>query len=621
MLPGLRTEAVNTHGIIDFANEDGTRTALTFGEPTHILATNSLDEVDDVLRAAQALADSGAWVLGMVSYEAAPSFDKALEVRDGCALPLAHFGVFDRPTREGLSEAFDATELHLQSDVDEACYLRNVELLRDAIARGEAYQVNYTLRMRASFKGCAQALYWQLRAAQPDGYCAYLDLGRYKLVSASPELFFRRDGQHVTTRPMKGTRPRGRHPAEDEGLARELEASAKDRAENLMIVDLLRNDLSRLACSHGVSVPERFVVERHPTVWQMTSTVTARIQAGLGVADIFRALFPCGSVTGAPKIKAMELIAAHETSAREVYCGALGFLRPGGDSVFNVPIRTVIVDERDQVATCGLGSGIIWDSAAADEYQEVLVKSRFLRRVPRPFQLLETLRLEDGKFARLELHLARLRASARYFGFPVDVERCHHELALVADQAPVGLARVRLLLNSRGDVSANRSAFPLMDCSAPQRFALATNPISRNNHWLFHKTTQRDVYDRALADRPDVFDVLLWNEEGELTEFTRGNLVLEVNGALLTPALDGGLLDGCLRREWLEQGRLREACLDRHSLAMASRIWFVNSLRGAIEMKWQEEPASEAGKPLDLRGSHATKQVLTPPSWPAGRSR
>lgn len=584
--------------VIDFAEEHGGRCRLEFAEPRRMLHAERLGDVEAVLRAAQAHADAGAWVVGLVCYEAAPAFDPALRVREGGTLPLACFGVFDAPlARADQPVAADASAAApaMRPEIERRHYESEVEAIRQGIARGEFYQVNHTLRAHAGFDGDARAWFQRLRLAQPDGYCAYLDLGRHRIASVSPELFFRREGGRITTRPMKGTRPRGRHPAEDAALERELRESPKDRAENLMIVDLLRNDLSRLARPHGVRVERRFAVERHPTVWQMTSTVVADLRAGVGLYEVFRALFPCGSVTGAPKVRAMQRIAAGELSARDAYCGAIGMLRPGGDAVFNVAIRTVTVDTREARASCGLGGGIVWDSTPAAEYDEVLVKARFLQRESRPFQLIETLRVEHGRALREGLHLARLEASARHLGFAVDAAGWREMLRAAARGAAGGVARLRMLLHADGTLRTQVSQAPAGLDGRPACFALAAEPVSRDDWRLFHKTTLREPYECALAGRDDVFDVLLWNREGELTEFTRGNLALELDGRLLTPALDGGLLDGCLRREWIAQGRLREARLDVDDLRRARRAWFLNSLRGALELHWLEAPACSRG--------------------------
>ncbi len=575
--------------VIDFAEDGQAPTSLVFAEPIEVLRADTLDAVEGVLRAAQARADAGAWVVGLVGYEAAPAFDVAFRVRGAAPTPLAWFAVFERPQRVRRDASHTAgAALELQADTDFAAYAAAFESIRRAISDGEIYQANYTLRLRGRCAHETRALYETLREAQPAAYGAWLDLGGHQVLSLSPELFFRRDGDRLTTRPMKGTRARGRYPAEDLKLERELRESAKDRAENLMIVDLLRNDLSRLARRGGVTVPQRYALERLPTVWQMTSTVTAEIAPDCGLFEIFGALFPCGSITGAPKVKAMEWIAQLETSPRGVYCGAIGLLKPGGDAVFNVAIRTVVVDGERHEAICGVGSGIVWDSTADDEYAEALLKGSFLRREPwPPFGLIETMRLEQGVVPRLARHLARLEASARYFGFALDVVGWRGAVEHAARQAAAGLHRLRLCLRADGELHIDVQPFVADAADVPRRIVLDPMPVRRDDLRLFHKTTLREPYEAAAARHPDAFDVLLRNEQGELTEFTRGNLVLELDGRRLTPALDGGLLDGCLRREWIERGEIVEARLTVDELARATRIWFINSLRGPLLVSWE----------------------------------
>ncbi len=581
--------AARVRAVFDFAAAGAACTRLEFVDSVAVLRADTIDAVEGVLRAAQQYADAGAWVAGFVGYEAAPAFDAALCVRAGATTPLAWFAVFDRsrPAGDAAGHTLPA-ELDLHVDAGFEDYAARFARIHDAIARGEIYQANCTVRLRGPCDADGAALYDRLRAAQPAGYCAYLDFGQQQLLSLSPELFFRREGGTLTTQPMKGTRPRGRHAAEDEALARELHASAKDRAENLMIVDLLRNDLSRLARRGSVAVPQRYALQRLPTVWQMTSTVSAEIDPGCGLFEIFRALFPCGSVTGAPKVKAMQWIAQLETSARGPYCGAIGLLKPGGDAVFNVAIRSVVLDARRGEAVCGVGSGIVWDSQPDDEYAEVLLKGRFLRAAPWPrFGLIETMRLQHGEVVRLPRHLARLEASARYFDFSLDVPRWRGVLERAARAHAAGLHRVRLCLHADGALEVDVQPFVDAAPDAPRSFVLADAPVRSDDVRLFHKTTLRQTYEAAAQAYPDAFDVLLWNERGELTEFTRGNLVLELDGRRLTPALDCGLLDGCLRREWLERGEIESARLTRDDLARAARIWFINSLRGAVALQWR----------------------------------
>ncbi len=374
----------------DFAQEGGGRFVADFGRPSSLRIAHRVDEVVATLAWAQERAHSGCWVAGFVAYEAAPAFDPAFAVLPGGSLPLAWFAAFpegdfppapdpgaiDRaPAPPG--DTATAARWRLATsrrDADAA-----IAAIRAQIAAGGVYQVNLTTRLQTAWEGDAAAWFDGLRAAQPDGYCAYLDLGSHRIASVSPELFFDWDEDGIlTTRPMKGTAPRDSDPDRDAGFARYLRESAKERAENLMIVDLLRSDLGRIARTGSVRVASLFDVAALPTVWQMTSTVRGRTRAGVGLPEVFGALFPCGSVTGAPKVAAMRAIAAHEPGPRGVYCGAVGLLRPGGHATFNVAIRTVAVDVPARRAECGIGSGITYDSTAAGEWAEWMAKTRFL---------------------------------------------------------------------------------------------------------------------------------------------------------------------------------------------------------------------------------------------------
>lgn len=355
-------------------------TPLHFRRPRRLLVAHRLEEVPAVLARADVLARAGEWVAGFVTYEAGAAFDPAFRVRPRSSLPFAWFGVFDAPaTADDRPPAGAGRCEGWRPGVERARYDMDIERILDHIRAGDAYQINHTIRLHGHFDGDHHALYEQLRAGQPDGYCARLDLGRHRILSLSPELFFRRDGERLVSKPMKGTLPRAGDPADDARQAAALRDSAKNRAENLMIVDLIRNDMSRVARPHSVKVPELFAVETYPTVHQMTSTVSAELRSDADLADIFAALFPCGSITGAPKIKAMEIIAGLEPEPRGIYCGAIGLLRPGGDAIFNVAIRTLALDGITGRAEYGVGGGITADSVADDEYEEMRAKARILR--------------------------------------------------------------------------------------------------------------------------------------------------------------------------------------------------------------------------------------------------
>ena len=565
--------------LFDFPDPSGQRRSLRFADPIKLIVARTLDEVRPALGAVQQAVDAGYYAAGYLAYEAAPAFDPALHVQPGSDLPLLWFGIFGEP-EAAKSEPEDSTFTlsAWQPNIGQADYHRNIAAIREAIAEGETYQTNYTLRLRATFAGDDFAFYRRLRAAQRADYCAYLNLGRFRILSASPELFFHWRDSQLVARPMKGTAKRGRWLAEDQAQAEWLVTSKKNRAENLMIVDLLRNDLGRVATVGSVRVPQLFAIERYPTLFQMTSTVAATTQPGTTLDDIFAALFPCGSITGAPKASTMNLIARLEDGPRGVYCGAIGFVSPQHEAIFNVAIRTVVIDTESGAAEYGVGGGITWDSTPEDEYAEALTKAALLSEPAPSFALLETLRLEQGTYTLLERHLDRLDESARYFDVPIALPAVRAALAEHRDQWPQHSRRVRLLVAQDGALTIEST--PLTTQPAEQLpVALATTPISRHDRWLFHKTTRRDVYERQRQQQPEVFDVLLWNEEGELTEFTIGNLGIELDGLCWTPPRTSGLLAGTFRAELLERGAIHERVLTRDDLRQAERIWLINSVR------------------------------------------
>ncbi|MEO8103503.1 MAG: bifunctional anthranilate synthase component I family protein/class IV aminotransferase, partial [Betaproteobacteria bacterium] len=452
------------------------------------------------------------------------------------------------------------------------------------IREGRFYQVNLTTRLAAEFSGDALAFYRALQSWQPNGYHAFIDTGEAQLLSVSPELFFTLHDGKVTTQPMKGTAPRGDTPEADERIAWELTHSDKERAENLMIVDLLRNDLSRIAQPNSVEVTALFALQPLPSVWQMTSTINASLRDGLGITDVFRALFPCGSVTGAPKVEAMRAIRDLETSPRGAYCGAIGYVAPAVEghvrACFNVGIRSVWISHGR--AMCGVGGGITWDSSVDGEWAEVIYKSRFVKRASAPFELLETIRLEDGALALRERHLDRMENSARHFRFAFDRAQVNRELDRLARQYPRDAWRVRVRLSRGGGIPADAAA--LEATPAQPRFRLADAPVTGADEFLRHKTTRREIYEQHAPPGQAAFDTLLWNERGELTEFTRANLVLKLDGVLWTPPLSCGLLDGTLRGELLAWGILQERVLWRADIARADGIWWLNGLRGWVEI-------------------------------------
>ena len=567
---------------IDFPEESGTRLQLGFSRPLQILTAHSVDEVTGVIDRAEQAARAGCWVTGFIAYESAPAFDHSLQIRPLSAdsiHPLVCFAVFDQPAEETgpVPGNFACTAWEMDTSREQVDDV--VGRIHQDILMGRYYQANYTCRLRADFSGDAWGLFKALQRSQAGGYSMFLDAGEWQIASVSPELFFdwQPDKSVLVTRPMKGTAPRFSDLIADARSAQALRASAKDQSENLMIVDLLRSDLGRVATTGTVTVSELFRVEALPTVWQMTSTVQCKTSRDVTLADILRALFPSGSVTGAPKVAAMAAIAGLEHAPRGVYCGAVGIIRPGGHATFNVGIRTVRTDRNLGIAECGIGSGIVFDSTAAGEYAEWLMKRRFLLRASSSFKLLETLRLQEGQYWLLEGHLQRLQRSAEYFGFRVNPGRVRQALAGFAASHTAGSWRVRLLSDREGALEVEG----YMMEPAPEEImvALASQPVDSRDELLRYKTTDRAVYENRLSTL-DVFDTLLWNELGYITEFTRGNVVVELDGQRITPPVDDGLLPGVLRQDLLDSGQIVERQLSKALLQQATRIWFINSVRG-----------------------------------------
>ena len=597
---------------IDFADpHDRTAPRLRqhFAAPRQLLIATQLSEVRPVLAAVQAAAAQGAWCIGTVAYEAASAFDPALRTHPAAG-PLAWFAVYGAPQPEWMDSADTTTNaptLHWHRLPERATFDAALSHIQQAIAAGEYYQVNYTVQTGASVQrgsadtaDAAQALFAALQRAQPGGYAALLDMGERQVLSVSPELFFdwrnQADGAEnanghadgsILTRPMKGTAPRGATREQDAVQAAALRASPKERAENVMIVDLLRNDLSRIALPFSVQVPRLFHTEALPAVWQMTSDVQARTRPGTTLADVFAALFPCGSITGAPKVRAMQAIAQLEAGPRGVYCGALGVVRPddqGGPgairATFNVPIRTLVL-QGDQ-ARCGIGSGITSGAEADGEWREWQHKRAFAVRASAPFDLLETLALDDGQLRHAPEHLERLRSGAAHFNYPFDAAAVQHCLQSLAEAHPLGNWRVRLLLDTLGQPRAE--AFALNPTAEPVRLQLAPRPFAEaRSEFVRHKTTRRAHYAAFapnLSDTPEVFDSVLWNEAGEITESTFGNIAVLLDGRWVTPPLHCGLLPGVGRAVALREGRTQEAVVRLADLPRVQGWAFVNSLRG-----------------------------------------
>ena len=571
---------------------------LLFDRPEEVLVAHDVSDVVRVLtEAEERVAKEGLHAAGFLGYEAAAAFDEAFSARTGGALPLVVLGLFREPERRHRLPGTGAGGRPLPEWAftgSREGYLASLGRIRDEIRRGNTYQVNFTVRQRAAGVDYPWELF--LATASDAPFAAFIDLGEFSILSASPELFFDLEGERLACRPMKGTAARGMTTAEDREQKRRLQASLKDRAENVMIADMVRNDMGRVAAAGSVEAVALYDIEKYRTVWQMTSTITASTRAS--VCDIFRALFPSASVTGAPKVASMQLIAELEDSPREVYTGAIGYLSPGRRARFSVAIRTAVIDRKTGTGRYGVGGGIVWDSVPEDEYEECLDKAKVLASpVPdRQFKLLETLRWDEG-YALLEEHMERLEESAEYFDFALDRAEVTRQLEELAAGFAVGRAfRVRLLAARNGDVQLETRLLPAQPGAPLWRLVLAAFPVDPRDPFLYHKTTRRDVYDRALEGIGDCDDVVLWNEQGDVTETSVGNLVVRAAGRLWTPPVRCGLLAGTFRRKLLHENVIAERPISVEEFAGAAEIFVINSVRGWVPCSLQEPAEGKRGQ-------------------------
>lgn len=585
--------------------DDENRASWCFSAPERVLTAHTGEEIPGLLEVLDEATKQGYFVAGYLGYEAGYQFVD-LESFQAGSRPLAWFGVYEEPYRLAPTEV--ETGLHAieggcrvqaaEMDVSEAEYMAAIREIRQHIQAGDIYQLNYTSPLRFQFSGDPRALYRRLRTRQRVPYGAFLNLGETHVLSCSPELFVRRDGNHVVTRPMKGTIRRGRTYHEDQLLQEELASDPKNRAENLMIVDLLRNDLSVCCVPGSVSVPSLYTIEAYETVNQMTSTVSGRLHPDAGLGDVLRALFPCGSVTGTPKRRAMRIIRRLEPEPRGMYCGAIGMAGPDDTAVFNVAIRTVVLEGRE--GRMGVGSGIVWDSEPETEYEECRLKGQFLTddsstlggQTDTDFKLIETMRVEDGEIPLLDRHVQRLAESAAYFSFSFDEPRFRRRVKASVDAVPPNQAhKVRVTLSRSGKLSVTTTSLgtPSDD---PWRLTLADERVDRTDPFFYHKTTRRGVYDRALtaAQETGFDEAILLNQDGEVTEGTFTNLFVRHGDALWTPPVESGLLGGVYRGYVLDTyPEASERVLTPEDIVTADRLFCCNAVRGWCRAELVEE--------------------------------
>lgn len=577
-----------------------------FERPIEIIRADAEDEVASALAALQAGLGRGLHAAGFFSYELGyllePKLTHLLPTQR--KVPLLWFGLYESPRqltggevqRWLTEEAIGNPTLgELAHTWDSSSYLKRFNEVQKNIRSGDIYQLNLTFKAKFNLQGSPLALYRDLRLKQRVAYAGIVDTGDVTILSASPELFIKQHDRIIETRPMKGTAPRAGTPEGEAEVRSTLSKDVKNRAENLMIVDLMRNDLGRIADLGSVNVTDLFTVETFKTLHQMTSGVEARLKDGVGIVDILRAIFPPGSITGAPKIRAMELIRELETEPRGVYCGAIGRFSPDGSALFNVAIRTAIID-RKGFGEMGIGSGVVADSDGPKEYAECLLKMKFLTDPVRRFELIETMLYVPGDGIWLRgYHLARLAASAAYFGFSYDAEKVRDAVDAAIATAPGQRLRVRLLLDEDGAVSASATPQPETAPDAVMRYVISDTRINSADLFLYHKTTRRELYDREWKHYHDTLgadEVLYLNENGELAEGSRTSIFIEREGRLLTPRLGAGLLPGTLRAALLDEGRAVEARLTVEDANTAKMIYLGNSVRGLVRAEPLVPPLS-----------------------------
>ena len=568
--------------IIDF-KELGLR--YLFTKSIKELKTRNLDQVEALLQEVEAYQEQGFYAVGYVSYEAAPAFEKKFAVHPAPLMGeyLLYFTIHEKVETLPFPEDYEAVDLpaNWKEEVEAPAYQEAIKTIHHHIRQGDTYQVNYTVQLSQELKADPLAIYNRLVVEQKAHYNAFIQHDDVSILSISPELFFEQDDRLLTTRPMKGTTRRGLTNQEDLQESAWLKADPKNRAENMMIVDLLRNDMNRISEIGSEQVTRLCQVEQYSTVWQMTSTIESRLRPEVDLVQTFRALFPCGSITGAPKISTMEIIHKTEKAPRGIYCGTIGILLPKGKRIFNVAIRTLQMQGNQ--AIYGVGGGITWDSKWESEYQETKQKSAVLYRQEPRFELLTTGRIHKGELTFLEQHLTRLREASRYFAYPYDEPKLLKELQEELARLESNLDyRCRIALQKNG--AFQLAITELTDLPASYLQAqLTEQKLDLATPFTYFKTSQRDHL--SQSNHEQIFHL----PDGTLLETTIGNLVLEIEGQLYTPPAHLPLLDGIYRRHLLETQQVEEKLLTLNDLTDADLIYACNALRGLYELDFQRK--------------------------------
>ncbi len=573
----------------------GERESYFFINPTHVISIDRIEQVPELFSEIERYRNEGFFVAGYIGYECGYYFENiATRASLPSSMPLAWFGIYRHPLifnheavpREDTDpsplsniDVSSYSVMNCSLRISEAEYIKKIAAIKSYIAAGDTYQVNFTDKYTFDFSGSPVACFASLKEKQKVGYSAFINAEGKYILSFSPELFFKINGNTISTRPMKGTARRGKNLAEDDAMRLWLQNDEKNRSENLMIVDLLRNDIGRISKIGSVEAKEMFAVEKYETLFQMTSTVEGTLRPELSLYEIFRSIFPSGSVTGAPKIRTMQIINEMEDEVRGVYTGALGFFSPTKEAVFNVAIRTILLDGKK--GEMGVGSGIVFDSDPEREYEECSLKADFLTQQRVDYQLIESI-LWDGDFRLLGFHMERLQASAEYFNFSFHKEDTFRKLKSCEEQLPMEApSKVRLLLSADGMLTLESQL--LTENSPTSKILLSDEKTSSKDRFFYHKTTRRELYEKEFARASELgyADVVFRNEKGEVTEGAISNIFIEKDGKLFTPPLGCGLLPGVFRRHILEtDARASERILLPYDLEHADAIYACNAIRG-----------------------------------------
>ena len=564
--------------VIDF-KELGVRQIFT--DAIKELKTKDIKEVKHLLAEVEAYQNKGYYAVGYVSYEAAPAFETKFEVIDDPLMSeyLLYFTIHESVQTEPIPLTYKPITLPKtwQELTSAEEYKAAIEHIHHHIRQGDTYQVNYTVQLQQNITADPFAIYNRLVVEQNAHYNAFIQHDDVSIISVSPELFFKKDGDGLTTRPMKGTTNRGLTTETDLKQAQWLAQDQKNRSENMMIVDLLRNDMNRISKIGSENVKSLCLVEQYSTIWQMTSTIETQLLPNSSLGDIFQALFPCGSITGAPKIATMAIIKDVEKQARGVYCGAIGILLPNGPTIFNVAIRTLQM--QGNKAIYGVGGGITWDSKWEAEYEETKQKSAVLYRQNPKFDLISTGRIHRGKLLFLKEHLNRLQESSRYFSYPFNKEEVQNQVEDLCQSLDFDTDyRLKMSLAKNGELTFEHNQLTgLADVFCQARLVEQTHPL--DSPYTYFKTSYRPHI--SLEPHEQIY----YNQKKELLETSIGNLVLKIEDQLYTPPVHLGLLNGIYRQSLIANNQVTERVLTLDNLKQAQAIYGCNAVRGLYELK------------------------------------